>query len=175
MELQNRRNRIFSGRVKNTAVKCFLIAFSFLLLCGLTSCRDNGWKKYDTPERFLEHAIEHHYVTVSSTELEGDVMDYGLKIKDLILEVGNFETTSKRDDKSEHYISYKILIALSTAGPNYSNLYLYDNGYVEIVYKSALGRQHWFYYSFDPEKAATLVEEIENRIIENQQRQDESD
>lgn len=167
--------KLHNVKIKNAALKCLFATLVLLLLLGLTACKDDGWKEYYTPELFLDKAIEHRYVTVTSTELDGEVMDYGLVIKNLILDIDGFEETEKRAVKSERYISYKILIALSTAGPNYSDMYLYDDGYLEIVYKSALGDWHRFYYSFDAAKAPTLVEKIENRITENLQEHTEND
>ena len=135
-------------------------------LSGCISFADDGWKKYNTPELFLSHSQVHDYVTVETTDVDGKVLDYDFKIRDLILGVDNYETISKKSTKSNRFISYKILISHSTAGPNYSNMYIYDDGCLQIDYKSALGRKRSFYYSFDSSKAFSLVDSIENRINE---------
>ncbi len=148
--------------------KLLIISISSMLfsLSGCISFADDRWKEYNTPELFLSHSVVHDYITVESTGIEDSVLDYEFKIKDLILAVENYETISKKSTKSKRYISYKILISHSTAGPNYSNMYIYDDGYLQIDHKSALGRKRSFYYSFDSSVAHTLVDSIENRINE---------
>ncbi len=148
--------------------KLLIIPISSMIfsLSGCISFADDCWKEYNTPELFLSHSVVHDYVTIESTGIEGSVLDYEFKIKDLILAVENYETISKKSTKSKRYISYKILISHSTAGPNYSNMYIYDDGYLQIDHKSALGRKRSFYYSFDSSIAHTLVDSIENRINE---------
>lgn len=142
----------------------------------LTSCvfKDDGWKEYETPELFLAHAVVHSYITVTSSKMDFEVMDYDLNIRDAILEMKEFTSVKNIDNKSDHYITYKILISLATSGPNYSNMYIYDDGNMQIDYKASLGSLHSFYYTFDSTKAPSLVDKIEQQIEENIEKEQSS-
>ena len=91
-------------------------------------------KEYYTPELFLSHSMDHHYITVKSSNIEGEVQDKELKIKDYILEVGSFESIKKNETKSSRFITYHILISNATTGPNYSNMIIYDDGFIIVIF-----------------------------------------
>lgn len=137
----------------------------FALLSGCTW--DEGWKDYNTPELFLSHAQVHPYVTVTSSEIpDAKVQDYDLLIQKAMLEC-EYTASSKVTPTTEHHFSYNILLSLSTAGPNHTEMHVYADGAVRIDYKSALGSPHAFYYSMAPSSAAGLNAFVERRIQEN--------
>lgn len=153
--------------LKRISLSLIMLLLIFMIACKF-SCKDDGWKEYYTPELFLSNSMDYHNVTVKSSNIEGGVQDKELIIKDYILEVGSFESIKKNETKSSRFITYHILISNATTGPNYSNMIIYDDGFIEIEYKASLGKHHYFYYSFDSSMASTLFDKIENQIRENQ-------
>lgn len=134
---------------------------------ALTGCfSSDGWRKYYTPELFLEHARVHPYVKVASSSKESSIMDYELKIKDVVLEAAPFTMTNKISPKSERYFTYRILISPSTAGPNYAEMRVWSDGHVQVDYKAALARLESFFYTFDADKAAAVTDYVDTRIDE---------
>ena len=154
------------------------ILLSSLVLTSFTlsACESSGWEEWNTPELFLSHSQVHHYVKVTSSEVEGEVLDYDFKIKNMILNVTSFESAKNVNKNTDKFIKYYILRSLSTAGPNYAQMFVYDTGGLQIDYKSALGKVKTFYYSFDSSVAKTLVENIKERVVEiqNEELEDEN-
>lgn len=152
------------GRITKT-LRLATLALSLPLSSCIFDFSDDGWKKYYTPELFLEHAKVHQYVTVHSTEVDAPgVLDYDFEVKNAILDAAPFESISTAGEKSARFLSYEILRSHATSGPNYSNMYVYDNGLLQIDFKASLGSLHSFYYKFDEAKAKALNAFGENRI-----------
>ena len=151
------------NNMEGTFKKTALVA---TLSFALSSCiwSSDAWKDYCTPELFLSHSSVHSYVTVSSSAKEGEILDYELYIKSEILKAGPFESVNSFSSTSDRYIAYEMLLSLATSGPNYTNMYIYDNGNLKIDFKQSLGSLRSFYFTFDSKKASALVDTIDQRI-----------
>lgn len=146
--------------------KILLVTLAASLL-GLSSCfGPDHSEEYATPELFLSHiTTTHPYITVKSTEVDCDAkQDYDLVIKDEILKVKEFKSASSISPATERHLSYMFLRSHSTAGPNYSNMYIYADGSLQIDYKAALGSLKSFYFTFDATEALALNAFVEERL-----------
>lgn len=145
----------------------FILAIaSGLVLSGCIFNLDDGSKEYQTPELFMSHVVTHHGITILSSEVEEDALDYELKVKDAILSAAPFESVTTFQPTTERHVSYKFLRSHSTAGPNYANMYIYSDGALRIDYKAALASEKSFYFTINPEKAANLNDFVGKRIVE---------
>lgn len=147
---------------KRSALLLLSLLFVAFASSGCFGSSDEDWKEYRTPELFLDHSMVHAYVTVESTEIEGSIQDYGLEVKKTILDAAPFQEVGSISPAKKRHVSYNMLFSHSTAGPNYSNMHIYEDGYLQIDYKKALGPLRSFYFTFDP--STKLVDNVERRI-----------
>ncbi len=142
------------------------------LTLSLTGCEDDKAKDYSSPELFFSHISEpHRYITIHSTEVERSFIDYNLTVKDEILKTCTFTAASQTESKSNRYITYYHLHSHSTAGPNYSKLYIYDDGYTRIEYKAALSRLYTYHFTCPVEQASYIngfVKSYLNELIDDE-------
>ena len=146
-----------------------LLALTFLLssVLSLTGCIDDDdgrWDEYNTPELFLSHAIVHHYITVESSDVEGEILDYDLYIKDAILDNHEFKKVSYFRPTGSSYIIYNMIFSYSIHGVNYANMSIYRDGSLRIECKTAFTGRRYFCYKFDSGEANTLIDTINSRI-----------
>ena len=136
----------------------------------LTGCFNSNdtLEKYKTPELFLSHSIEpDNYITIySSKDSSKKTLDYNLDIKNAILDAGPFTNTSSFKPNTDRYFTYDILRSLSTAGPNECKMRIYDDGYISIYAKDALANASYSYYTMDNEKAYSLNDFVEEKILD---------
>ena len=155
--------------------KVLLIPVLFMTL-PLSGCFEANFDEYKTPDLFLSHITEvHSYNRIHSSKVDcpNGYMDYDFTVKNEILKIDDFESVSSFKPSSDRYITYASLHSHSTAGPNYSDMYIYDNGQTIIECKKALSKVKRFYLTCSSDKAEalnTFVESWLNGLIEDERR-----
>ena len=142
--------------------------FVFLLLASsLSSCvHDDGkWKEeYGNPILFMDSVIKanhpyhygscfYHYDLNTSKNLDEEFV-----VANAAKDAGPFSETKKKDNRSERFFTYQAYWTPATSGPNYCNLALYEDGFVEIVHKTSLGPYGYLYFETDAAKAKYVVD-----------------
>ena len=155
--------------------KAFFLIPLLSLGLSLSGCifGESSWPDYDTPEEFLSHSQVHPYVTVTCSSIVGEVLDFDMVIKDAILSAAPFSQTDSFESYTDRYFTYEIFLSHSTAGPNFTRMFVYDDGHLLILCKSALGKPSYHYFLFDQDKADALVTFVEGRIGEIIQNREE--
>lgn len=148
-------------------IKKMLIVPLFLLATTLSSCifKDDGsWKeKFGTPELFLTNAYGYKYVyKYYRFEDENKYSDADNTILNAIKEAGPFESSTEKDDYAERFFTYDGFRTDSTAGQNYCIMSIWDDGYVQIHHKSALGPHSYLHFSIAADKATALNDFVFN-------------
>lgn len=125
--------------------------------------------EYKTPELFLEKVVMENATKLYSSAYEIPesqyVEDTEFTIKDAILEAKPFEEIKKfKKNESIRFSTYYQLISNATSGPNYAQMFIYDDGKIIVDHKASLASHKYYYYSFDEKKAVELNDLILKKI-----------
>lgn len=150
-------------------IKKLLIVPLFLLATTLSSCTfkdDESWKeKFGTPELFLNNAYGYKYVyKYYRFEDENKYSDTDDTILSAIKEAGPFEKSTEKDNYVERFFTYDGFRFDSTMGINYCIMSIWDDGYVQIHHKSALGPHSYLHFSIAEDKAIQLNDLVFNLL-----------
>ena len=137
-----------------------------LLVSSLSSCfpDDGKWKEeYGNPVLFMESVIkmnnpQHYGSCYYLYENSSRNLDEEYTIATEIKDAGPFSEAKKKEVGSERYITYQAYWTPATSGPNYCNLALYEDGFIEIVHKKSLGPYGYLYFEMDEMKAKYVVD-----------------
>ena len=127
---------------------------------------------YKTPELFLEKIVYEQQTKLYSSAFEIPeytfVEDTEFTIKNAILEAKPFEEIEKfKVNKEIRYSTYYQLISNATTGPNYAQMFIYDDGKLIVNHKATLGSHKYYYYSFDEKKAVEINDLILQKITDS--------
>ncbi len=146
--------------------KCFFLVPIFLMftLSGCIFTYDDGeWKgQFGDPELFINNILG----------IEGDeeIFLYGKKedgyrgidtdcvVAHSILESGPFTKSENKSARVERYFIYQAYWQPATTGPNYCNMAIYDDGFIEIHHKNSIGPHSYLYFTMDKTKANSVVD-----------------
>ena len=70
-------------------------------------------------------------------------------------------------NKEIRYSTYYQLISNATTGPNYAQMFIYDDGKLIVNHKATLGSHKYYYYSFDEKKAVEINDLILQKITDS--------
>ncbi|MBQ4254404.1 MAG: hypothetical protein II721_00185 [Bacilli bacterium] len=138
-----------------------------LLVSSLSSCfpDDGKWKaEFGDPVLFMDTVIVrnnpyhygscfYHYAISEAKNLDKEFI-----VANAIKDAGPFSEARKKDNRSERFFTYQGYWVPATSGPNYCNLALYEDGFIEIVHKDSLGPYGYLYFETDPVKAKYVVD-----------------
>lgn len=83
-----------------------------------------------------------------------------------IEKIDSFQEIKKFKKPDINYLTYHILQSNSTAGPNFTEMTIYEDGKVLLTDKHALSDYGYLYFSCDVEQALHVIE-FANNLIEN--------
>ena len=139
--------------------KALLTLSLILISVPLVGCSDDYWKEeFGTPELFLSNVSDHWCYVYKYDDQTERMVDSEFEIKNAISDSGPFEKTTIKGSKEDRFFTYEIYISPSNAGPNYCKMSIYDDGFIRIDHKSALGPHQYAYFLMDEEKATTLID-----------------
>lgn len=142
---------------------------------ALSACGEEGSEEYATPTLFLSHVRDaSKNITVESSDTDFTFPDYGLVVKNDILQVGEFIAAKSFSPSTERHMRYRILFSHSTAGPNYACLFIYADGTTKIDYKKALGFTVSFYFTCDSNRASSLCDSVRDQLVQWGQDEEEA-
>ncbi|MCR5348213.1 MAG: hypothetical protein K6E59_01215 [Bacilli bacterium] len=144
-----------------------LVAFASLVLL-LQGCFPNASEaeKVKTPELFFQQTYDVVQTTVysSSCPENESIQDEDWEIRDAILGLSPFEPIGSFDVPQGKHIRYRVLDSHSTAGPNYHEMLVFEEGKLRIEQKSALSSSSYFYYSFVSKGVSDIIDDVTSRI-----------
>ena len=137
--------------------------------CSLFRFSDDA-KEFKTPDLFFAKAEQWEcgaYYASSKIGLGPDFRVYDCDHTMLaeMQRITAYQEVSKPSDMSDVYFLYENWVP-ATSGPNIARMTIFENGYLEIYRKQSLGKHHYFYFSIDPDLAASLNRFAETNILE---------
>lgn len=134
-----------------------IIAFIFIL----TGCLRETY----TVEKFMGAGREKEGEYIEVNNIEEHIQDYDGQIKNKLLDNVEYKKCGKFK-KTENYFKWYKYISPSTSGPNEIALYFYEDGYVLINRRYALGPNSIFYYKLDQDKAKEIYSFVKEEVEE---------
>ena len=153
----------------NIVMRNSIYAISLLALASsLSSCAffaNDKWKEeYGTPELFLERVSDNNCFIYTYDDRSDLPEDTNFEVRDALVESGPYAASSRTFSSSERFFTYENFFSHSTAGPNFCTMSVYDDGFVKIDYKSALGPHQFAYFDMDATKASAVIDLVFAKI-----------
>lgn len=141
--------------------KLFLVLPIIAFLFILAGCQRETY----TVEKFMGAGREKEGEYIEVNNIEEHIQDYDGQIKNKLLDDVEYKKCSKFK-KTENYFKWYKYISPSTSGPNEIALYFYEDGYVLINRRYALGPNSIFYYKLDQDKAKEIYSFVKEEVEE---------
>ena len=151
--------------------RILLFALATALMTGGCRLFKGDEDEFKTPDLFFAKAeqwlCEGAYYASSKIGLEWQdrVYDCDHTMLAEMQRITEYQEVSRPSDMSDVYFLYENWVP-ATSGPNIARMTIFEDGYLEIYRKQSLGKHHYFYFSIDPELAASLNRFAETNILE---------